>query len=110
MQPFVEAARVQALASGIGATSTIERLRAVGRKRGIAVADVDAWCDAFRFVQLLRLRFNATQATRRESPHNHLDPSTLNELDRRILKEAMRQARRLQSRVERDFGLQSGTL
>jgi CBS domain-containing protein len=34
---------------------------------------------------------------------NRIDPASLNDLDRRILKEALRQARKLQSKLETFF-------
>jgi len=37
--------------------------------------------------------------------HNFLDPDSLNLLDRNFLREALRQARSLQSRLARDFSL-----
>jgi CBS domain-containing protein len=36
---------------------------------------------------------------------NHVDPESLNELDRRILKETFRQARKLQTRLSLDYQL-----
>jgi CBS domain-containing protein len=36
---------------------------------------------------------------------NRLDPTTLNEVDRRILKESLRQLRKLQSRLALDYQL-----
>ena len=39
-----------------------------------------------------------------EPLHNHLDPTRLNELDRRVLVEAFKQVRNLQSRLARDLG------
>jgi CBS domain-containing protein len=105
VQPFVESARVYALASGARATGTLDRLAAAGAARGIPALEVDAWCEAFRFVQALRLRLNAGQRARGEPLHNHLDPTTLNDLERRILREALRQARSLQSRLTRDFAV-----
>ena len=108
VQPFVEAARVYALASGVTATNTLERLAAAGRARGIPAVEVEAWREGFRFVQLLRLRLNAAQRVRGEPLHNHLNPDTLNELERRILKEALRQARKLQTRLARDFAVTGG--
>ena len=36
---------------------------------------------------------------------NRIDPSTLNEVDRRILKESLRQLRKLQSRLALDYQL-----
>jgi CBS domain-containing protein len=38
-------------------------------------------------------------------PDNYLDPDSLNALDRRILKEAFRQARKLQQRLRLDYRL-----
>jgi CBS domain-containing protein len=105
VQLFVETARIYSLAEGVTATNTLERLADVGRVKGRPAADVDAWAEAFRFIQLLRLRLNAAQRARGEAPHNHLDPASLNDLDRRVLKEALRQARKLQSRLARDFSV-----
>jgi CBS domain-containing protein len=109
VQPFVEAARVYALESGVTATNTLERLTAAGAARGIPALEVDAWCEAFRFIQGLRLQLNAAQRQRGEALHNHLDPATLNDLERRILREALRQARSLQSRLTRDFAVGSAS-
>jgi CBS domain-containing protein len=104
-QPFVAAARVYALASGVDATNTLERLDGVGRARGIPAAEVEGWRRAFRFVQLQRLKLNAAQRARGEPAHNHLAPAALDDPDRAALKEALRQARKLQTRLARDFAL-----
>ncbi len=109
VQPFVEAARVYALASGTTATNTLERLAAAGAARNIPAVEIEAWCEAFRFIQTLRLRLNAAQNARGEPLHNHLNPATLNDLQRRILREALRQARKLQSRLARDFAVASAS-
>jgi CBS domain-containing protein len=105
VQLFVEAVRVYGLAAGVAATHTVERLAALGAARKLPYADVAAWTAAFDFVQRLRLVLNAAQRARGEPLHNHLDPAALNEFDRRILKEALRQGRLLQSRLSRDFSL-----
>ena len=103
VQPYVEGARLLALASGSVQSSTVKRFIAAGAARKIPTREVSAWLDAFRFLQSLRLRLNHEQIERGESAHNHLNPAHLNELDRRILKEALRQTRRLQSRIAREF-------
>ena len=55
--PFVDGARIFALASGVTATNTVERLaRSRPRARHRRPAEMRAWCDAFEYVQLLRLR------------------------------------------------------
>ena len=38
--------------------------------------------------------------------HARVDPDKLNELDRRILKESFRQARKIQSRLKLDYQVQ----
>ena len=50
-------------------------------------------------------RASAQQRAGRRPADNRLDPNDLNELDRRILKEAFRQARKLQSRLKLDYQL-----
>jgi CBS domain-containing protein len=109
VQPFVETARIYALATGETATNTLERLAALLHTRKLSPIDVEGWAEAFRFLQLVRLRLNAAQRKRGEPLHNHVDPAMLNDLERRILKEAFRQARKLQSRLTRDFAVTGAT-
>ena len=85
-RPFVDAARVLALAAGAPETGTVARLRAAGEK---------AAPDAFHFIQTLRLRHE----------RNRIHRDELNDIDRRVLKEAFRQAVLLQERVRLDFSL-----
>ncbi len=103
-RPFVDAARIYALAAGLSQTNTPERLRASGARLNIPKAEIEAMVDAFHFVLLLRLRHQHL-ATGDPGDINRIDPDRLNELDRRILKEAFRQARNVQSRLQLDFQL-----
>ncbi len=82
---FVDAARILALGEGIGETSTARRLRAKGEGQA---------AEAFHYVQGLRLRHG-----------NHVRVSQLSPIDRRILKEAFREAALLQQRIRMDAGL-----
>jgi CBS domain-containing protein len=82
---FVDAARVLALADGIPETSTARRLRVKGEAAAV---------DAFHFVQGLRLRLG-----------NRVSVAALSPIDRRVLKEALREAALLQERIRMDFGL-----
>lgn len=102
---FVDGARLLALAGGIGEVNTIERLRAVARQGVARGGEVDAWCDAYAFIQMLRMRGQRTQERANQAPDNYVDPQRLNDLDRRVLKEAFRQARKLQSKISLDYGL-----
>jgi CBS domain-containing protein len=65
--------------------------------------DVDAYCDAFLYIQLLRLRLHHAQCEAGENLTNKVDPETLNALDSRILREAFRQARKLQTKLALDY-------
>jgi CBS domain-containing protein len=105
VQLFVETARIYSLADGVTATHTHARLAGMAKARNLSGREAEAWAEAFRFIQLLRLRLNAAQRARGEPLHNHLDPGTLNDLERHVLKEALRQARHLQSRLARDFSV-----
>ena len=101
--PFVDAARIFALASGSNETNTVLRLRAAGAAWQMKADEIEAWAQSFHYIQLLRLRLQHEQAKRDAGFSNRVDPDTLNELDRRILKEAFRQARKLQKVLENYF-------
>jgi CBS domain-containing protein len=94
--PFVDGARILALAHGIAATNTQARLAGLAETRAVPAEDPAAWTESFDFLQLLRMRLHRQQARRGEALHNHLNPDQLNPLERRILKEVFRQARKLQ--------------
>ena len=100
--PFVDAARVLALAAGVDATGTRERLERACPILNLTPTSVQAWIDAFQFIQLLRLR---VQHDRGPAPAqaNRLDPEQLSAIDQRILREAFRQARTLQQQLRMLF-------
>jgi CBS domain-containing protein len=85
VRPFVDVARVLALAAGSTETGTAPRLRASGE---------GAAAEAFNYLQALRLRHG-----------NQVRVDALSEIDRRILKEAFRQATLLQERLRLDYQL-----
>lgn len=100
-RPFVDAARIFALASESGETSTAQRLRVSGERLRVPREEIEAVVEAFHFILLFRLRHQ-----QHDPAHpNRIRPDELNQLDRRILKEAFRQARKLQSRLALDYQL-----
>ncbi|MBE0616199.1 MAG: CBS domain-containing protein [Burkholderiales bacterium] len=102
---FVDVARIYALAQGLPQTSTVERLRAAAPGAHMGAAELEADIDAFLFIQSLRLRNQASRNELNENNANRIDPDTLNELDRHILKEALRLARKLQQRLALNYQL-----
>lgn len=101
-RPFVDAARIYALASGLEQTSTAMRLRISGERLHVPVEETEAMVEAFHFMLLFRLR-NQFLGVVSEAQANLIKPDALNQLDRRILKEAFRQARKLQNRLSLDY-------
>ncbi len=101
--PFVDAARIFSLAHGVTDTNTLQRLREIAEPLRIKPHDAEAYGDAFLFIQLLRLRLHHEQTQRGEKLTNRVDPDNLNSLDQRILKEAFRQARKLQTKLGLDY-------
>ncbi|MBS0346379.1 MAG: CBS domain-containing protein [Proteobacteria bacterium] len=100
---FVDAARVLALRTGVEATSTVQRLRQGGGRIGMPAEELSAMADGFHFIQLLRLRHQHLDTDHGAPGDNRVKPDDLNELDRRILKEAFRQARKIQLRLKLDY-------
>ncbi len=109
LTPFVDAARIMSLATGVTSTSTVQRLRQSAVVAHIPAAEVEGWINAFLFIQMLRLRhhYEASKSTDTtvQELDNLIDPEQLNELDRRILKEAFRQARKAQAKLALDYQL-----
>ena len=104
--PFVDAARIWALAAGLHETNTAERLKRLGESGRLPEVDVRAWVPSFEFFQLMRLRAQhrraQTYAAGDDNP-NEIELADLSALDRRIVNEAFRQARKVQQRLELDY-------
>ena len=97
LTPFVDAARILALANGIEECSTLERLDQLVMRGVIEALDGAAYEEAYRYIQLIRMQLHQSQAKGGLPLSNRIDPDDLNDLDRRVLRESFRQAQRLQS-------------
>jgi len=103
VRPFVDAARIWGLQHQSWATSTGDRLRSVaGAMRRSPVA-TGAVVEAFEFVQ--RLRIQQQLAAEEPAGANRVDPRQLHDLQKLMLKEAMKQAKLLQFRLKQEFDL-----
>jgi CBS domain-containing protein len=101
---FVDAARVMALATGTTRSGTAERLRIAGARLNMNEDEISSAIEAFFFIHMLRLK-NQLSSAGNPGAHNRINPDLLNGIDRRILKESFRQARKLQSRLALDYQL-----
>ena len=96
---FVDVARVLALAEGVAATGTVQRLREVGVKLGWPTGEVEGAIDAFYVIQRLRLRHQASLALSNCELENRVNLEAMGEIDRHLLQDALLQAKRLQQRI-----------
>ncbi len=98
---FVDIARLYALALGVPHTGTRERLEAIGRLLRVPDPYSQTWVAAFEYLQMLRLQVQMAD-TPQESA-NLVDLEALNNIDRHMLKETFRVARRLMQKIELDY-------
>ena len=78
------------------------------RLLGVEPQESEAWIGGFEFLQMLRLHVQLEHDSREavdapDGNQNLVDVAALNDIDRRVLKESLRVARRLQQRMELDY-------
>jgi CBS domain-containing protein len=100
---FVDAARILALAAGVAAAGTLERLRGVAASGGLRADEASAARHAFTALQQIRF------GVQRSSPDgdNRIVPKLLNDFDRRVLLGALHEARSLQHRLKTRFHIEN---
>jgi CBS domain-containing protein len=86
--PVTDIARTLALAHGLQAVNTTDRLRAAIDAGGVSRAMGANLIDALEYIASLRIAHQARQIRNGEKPDNYLPPDTLSELERRHLKDA----------------------
>lgn len=104
---FVDSARILALGAGIDATGTAPRLRRAALEGVMSSSDAAAAAHAFHALQGLRLSVQVRGKMEGRAPSNSVDPESVNEFDRRLLLEALRQARSLQQKLKVRFHIET---
>lgn len=101
---FADAARLYALSEGVHEQSTAGRLRALARSSRFAADDLPGAARAFFLIQRLRLQKQAGEGdTPSLDTANRIDPSSLADMDRMLLRHALKRARQLQTRIRLDW-------
>jgi len=105
---YVDAARLYALAHGVTAGNTRERFDAVARLLGVPAQEAEGWVGGFEYLQMLRLQVQLAPGrppavVASDGNPNLVDVTALNDIDRRVLRESLRIARRLQQRIQLDY-------
>lgn len=103
--PFVDAARLLALAHGLTVPSTVQRLLQLGERGHLEPGRAQTYVEAFNYLQQLRLRHHQRQQQEGEPLDNVIQPSKLNALEQRILRSALLQARHLQDSLRLRYQL-----
>ncbi len=105
LTPFVDAARILSLGQGIIESNTVDRINGLVKCGAMDSKDANAWIESYGLIQLLRMRNHQELSRTDQELTNRVAPSQLNQLDQRILREAFRQAQRLQHKLEVAYAL-----
>jgi len=98
--PITDLARVYALAAGVDALNTHDRLIAAADASELSQEGKMDLLDAFEFISTVRLHHQANQIERGESADNFVQPEHLSSLERRHLKDAFEVVRTMQDSME----------
>ncbi len=88
--PIVDLARIHALAAGLEAVSTDERLAQGGQGTGMSEQGARDLREAFEFLAALRIRHQARQMRDGLAPDNHVPLQALSNFERAQLKDAFK--------------------
>ena len=105
LTPFVDGARVIALAAELPATRTHERMEQAVSAEVMRENDARDYHAALRYLQMLRLRSQQKALDAEREDSNRIRPEELGTLEARVLKEAFRQARKLQGQLAVQYQL-----
>lgn len=94
--PVVDLARIYALAEGISAVNTIERIQQAAGTPSLTRESAENLIDAYEFLGMLRVEHQAKELMRGESADNYLSPKEISKLEREHLKDAFKVIKHLQ--------------
>jgi len=102
---FVDAARIMALSVGVTDADTRSRFINAGPAFGLKPSDIEATLGAMSALQRIRLDYQSNVIREGGLADNHVQPSLLNSYDQVLLREGLKQAKRLQQQVRLKFQL-----
>ncbi len=102
--PLVDVVRLMALESRVAETSTLDRIEAMRGKHPAMETTADELAQAFEFINLLRIHHQVEQMEAGAPPDNFINPSSLSNLEKRMLKESFQVISRVQDGLIAQFG------
>ena len=106
--PIADLARVYALAAGVSALNTQDRLEAAADAGTLSPSGKADLLDAFEFIGIVRLEHQAAQIEAGKAADNFVSPEQLSSLERRHLKDAFEVVRTIQASMLQTF--QAGSI
>lgn len=103
LMPLTDLVRARALAAGVTAPGTQERIAHMVEANSLSRTDADRLSGAHLLLMGLRVRLHAEQVRRGEKPHDHLDPREISHAERAALREAFLVIREAQRGLLLDF-------
>jgi len=97
---IVDLARIYALAEGIPAVNTIERLKQTAASPSLSRDGAANLLDAFEFIGTLRIQHQARQIAAVQTADNFMSPKEISRLEREHLKDAFKVIQTMQSSLE----------
>jgi CBS domain-containing protein len=97
--PLIDAIRLFAIEKGIRETSTLERIQVLKGNHSIVEEYGDELEHAFEFLMLLRIHHQFDEMMSGKEPDNFINPSELNNLEKRIVKEAFLLVEKMQGLI-----------
>lgn len=101
--PVVDAIRVLSLSERINATSTLNRLEAITRKKLLSKDMAEDIKEAFNFIMFLKINHHIMQEEKEIEPSDYINPKALSKLQRKSLIEAFHVIRDLQGELKVHF-------
>uniref|UniRef100_A0A7C4AJJ4 Cyclic nucleotide-binding/CBS domain-containing protein n=1 Tax=Thermodesulfovibrio aggregans TaxID=86166 RepID=A0A7C4AJJ4_9BACT len=94
--PIVDIVRLFSLEKAVRETPTLERIDSLKNKHGVVKDLSEELIYAFEFLMLLRIRHQYSQVMEGLMPHNFINPESLSNLEKKMLKESFHLISKLQ--------------
>lgn len=94
--PIIDLARIYALAEGISAVNTVERLKLASGTHSLSKDGAENLLDAYEFISRLRMEHQVAQIRSGEKADNYVSPRQLSRLERTHLKDAFKVVQAMQ--------------
>ena len=103
IMPINDIARIHALANGVEAVNTRERIKALIKMKAVTKTDGTNLLDAHEYIAHQRLLHQGQQMSQGYAPDNHLPPSSFSSLTVRHLKDAFKVVRDAQAGLKQRY-------